>query len=150
VLEGELLPPDRPYISNAIGVLAAMLPVRDILQMPLSYVAMQIRHAFLEQGTRDQAEAYCAAMRHSRYKLPPLYGDSSTHYFVFSNLAKAKFYELDFSPAASGARDTPCRPSYTFNTLNPPTLDDGYIVNKDIDGNYWISGYRAKRLWAKM
>lgn len=128
------------------------MPVKDLLQKPLSYIASQIRRSIKEQGSREQVEAYASLIRlDPANRAPPFFGDSSMHLFMFSNWQKTNMYGIDLSAATVTPRRTPLTPSYVQSVQGPYNFSDGIIiVGKDAEGNYWFSGYRAKGLWGMM
>lgn len=70
---------------------------------------------------------------------------------MFSNWQKADMYATDLSAAAVTPRRTPLTPSYVQSVQGPYNFSDGIIVvGKDLEGNYWFSGNRAKGLWGMM
>ncbi|KUJ12620.1 uncharacterized protein LY89DRAFT_757174 [Mollisia scopiformis] len=156
-LSKDLLPSNGgPYISNAIGFLNVLLPVNEIFSKPLSYVALAIRNAINQLGTRAQVEAFASMWRESSStKLPPFFGNSGMHMITFSNWSKARLFETDFSAAVitpgNGSGRKPGRPSYIQNNQFGLVLPNGFpIIGKDAEGNYWLSGYMNKGQWAKI
>ncbi|RSM15439.1 hypothetical protein CDV31_005032 [Fusarium ambrosium] len=154
VLASDLLsPPDRPYISMALGFPTVLLPARDILTKPLSWLALQFRQAINEQGTRAQVEAYAALQREfsATLRMPIFFGDTGMYNLFYSNWQRARMFEFDFGAAAVKSRDgKPLRSSY-IQCVQDPAFPEGWpISGKDEKGNYWISGFRAKGLWAKI
>ncbi|RSL73751.1 hypothetical protein CEP54_000117 [Fusarium duplospermum] len=154
VLASDLLsPPDRPYISMALGFPTVLLPARDILTKPLSWLALQFRQAINKQGTRAQVEAYAALQREfsATLRMPIFFGDTGMYNLFYSNWQKATLFEFDFGAAAVESRDgKPLRSSY-IQCVQDPAFPEGWpISGKDEKGNYWISGFRAKGLWAKI
>lgn len=148
----DLLPDKRPFLSNCVGFLSTLMPVKDLLQKPLSYVATQIRRSIKEQGSRQQVEAYTSLVRlDPANRAPPFFGDSSMHLFMFSNWQKGNMFRMNLMAATVAPRQTPLRPSYVQSVQGPYNFSDGIIiVGKDAEGNYWLSGYRAKGLWDMM
>ncbi|KAL7624935.1 hypothetical protein AAE478_004149 [Parahypoxylon ruwenzoriense] len=150
-LEKDLLPKGSKYMSNCVGFINVVLSAKDVLQKPLGYVALQIRHAIVEQGTREQVEAYAALVRKSNVGAPPFFGDGSNHLVSFSNWTKGKLFEVDMSAAAVKPRDTPCTPCYIQSVEQPYSFTEGFqIVGKDSRGNYWLCGNRVKGNWGKV
>jgi len=154
-LAGDLLPASAgPYVSNAIGFVPVLMPVSEITGGTLGNVAAAIRRAIGELGTRAQVEAFAAAWRGSSGKLPAFFGDPGMHMLTYSNWCKAKLFETDFSAAVvtpgegSGKSG---RPSYIQNNQFGLILPNGFpIIGKDLEGNYWLSGYMNKGHWAKI
>ncbi|OLN87672.1 hypothetical protein CCHL11_05646 [Colletotrichum chlorophyti] len=148
----DLIPANKPFLSNCVGFLVTLVTAKDVLQKPLSYLASQIRRTIEDQGTRKQVEAYTSLIRQdSVTKAPPFFGDSSMQLIMFSNWQKANMYDTDLSAAAFRSRETPLFPSYVQTVQAPYCFTDGIIiVGKDKEGNYWLSGYRVKGLWDVM
>lgn len=149
-----LSPPDRPFISMALGFPTVVLPARDILTKPLSWLALKFRRAIAEQGTRAQVEAYTALQREfsPTMRMPVFFGDSGMYNLFFSNWQKAGLFDFDFSAAFATPREDgrPLRASY-IQCVQDPAFPEGWpISGKDENGNYWISGFRERGLWAKM
>jgi hypothetical protein len=97
--------------------------------------------------------------RETSSKLPPFFGNPGMHMVTYSNWTKAKLYELDFSSAVvagSASSGDPQKrrsgkPSYIQNCQFGFTLPNGFpIIGKDLDGNYWLSGFTTQGTWAKL
>lgn len=152
VLAGDLLPPGRPFVSMALGFPTVLHPARDLLGRPLSWLAREFRRAIVEQGTRAQVEAYAALQRDfdPSLRMPVFFGDSGMYNIFYSNWHKAGLFDFDFAGAAERPRDRPLRASY-IQCVQDPSFPEGWVINgKDAEGNYWIFGFRAKGLWAKL
>ncbi|KAK7420374.1 hypothetical protein QQX98_002797 [Neonectria punicea] len=153
VLRDDLISPsDRPFISMALGFPTVLLPAGDILTKPLSWLAMQFRRAINEQGTRAQVESYAALQREfsAAMRMPIFFGDTGMYNLFYSNWQKAALFDYDFGVAAVTSRDgKPLRASY-IQCVQDPAFPEGWpISGKDERGNYWISGFRERGLWAK-
>ncbi|KAL2192814.1 hypothetical protein P885DRAFT_81827 [Corynascus similis CBS 632.67] len=148
----DLVPANKPFLSNCVGFLTTLLPAKDALQKPLSCLASHIRRSIVEQGSREQIEAYGSLIRlQPRDRAPPLFGNSSMQLLMFSNWKKIDIFGVDLSAAAAKVRDTPLVPSYVQSIQSPYNFNDGFIiVGKDAGGNYWFSAYRVKGLWEMM
>ncbi|KAF7556046.1 hypothetical protein G7Z17_g1721 [Cylindrodendrum hubeiense] len=154
VLGNDLLsPPDHPFISMALGFPTVLLPACDILTKPLSWLALQFRRAIDEQGTREQVEAYAALQREfsPTMRMPIFFGDSGMYNLFYSNWQKAALFDFDFGEATVVPRGgMPLRASY-IQCVQDPAFPEGWpISGKDDKGNYWISGFRERGLWAKI
>ncbi|KAI0023875.1 hypothetical protein F4780DRAFT_27217 [Xylariomycetidae sp. FL0641] len=151
-LAGDLLPEDGTYLSNAIGFIYVLLPLKDVFEKPVSWIASEIRRGIQDLGTRAQVEAFASMWRESSGKLPPFFGERSMHMVTFSNWTKARLYDLDLSPAIITPRTgagKPGTPSYLQNNQFGLCLPNGFpIMGKDNDGNYWFSGYMNQGQWA--
>lgn len=151
VLQRDMLPPDGLYVSNCIAFINLVLPARDVLRKPLSWLAGQMRAAINTQGTREQVDAYQGMVREGMYPLPVFLGDGTMHHVSYSNWTKANLFQLDFSAAAVTPRGAPCYPSYVQHSQLGMQFPEGFLImGKDNDGNYWMCGYRVKGSWAKI
>ncbi|KAI8282298.1 hypothetical protein K4K60_003625 [Colletotrichum sp. SAR11_57] len=111
-----------------------------------------IRRTLIEQGSREQIEAYTSLIRQDPInKAPPLFGDTSMKLLMFTNWQRARLYETDFSAASVNKLDGPLFPSYIQAVPGPYEFNDGLILfGKDSAGNYWFGGQRAQRQWGMM
>lgn len=125
----------------------------DVTTKPLSWLALQIRRAINEQGTRAQHEAYYAMVRTSGTGLPiVVFGDGDMAQVGFSNWSKAGLFNTDFAPARQDPKGDsgPCKPSYVQENHGPIKPGDGFfILGKDEKGNYWTSACKVKGQWEK-
>ncbi|KAH8176624.1 family regulatory protein [Sarocladium implicatum] len=154
VLKNDLLPDYRPFISLALGFPTVLLPAKDVLTKPLSWLALQFRHAINDQGTRAQVESYAALQREfsATMRMPVFFGDTGMYNLFFSNWQQAGLFNFDFGAAAKVPREDgkPLRSSY-IQCIQDPAFPEGWpISGKDESGNYWISGFREKGLWARV
>ncbi|KAI1498319.1 hypothetical protein F5X99DRAFT_335160 [Biscogniauxia marginata] len=154
-LAADLLPgKGSAYISNAISFINVLLPARDIFEKPLGRIALEIRKAITDLGTRAQVEAFTGMWRESVGKLPPFFGDRNMHMLTYSNWSKARLYDVDFSKAIATPHQTTSksgRPTYVQNNQFGLILPNGFpIIGKDNEGNYWLSGYLNQGQWAKI
>jgi hypothetical protein len=162
VLSNDLLPEGCAFVSNASINVLAFMPAAEILTKPLSYIALKVREAITQQGTRAQVEAFTFNMRESISKTgrAPIYGNSGMLMVIFSNWSAAKFFEIDFSAAMvkTGLRlenrsNALGRPSY----INADGKIRGFfgrnafpIMGKDAAGNYWLSGPARAEVWPEI
>ncbi|KAK6073349.1 hypothetical protein SCUP515_06961 [Seiridium cupressi] len=147
----EELPPGSLYISNCMGFINTLLPSQELLEQPLSRVALEVRRSIDQQRTREQVEAYCALQRRSKDRILPLFGDSSMHIVGFTNWTKAKLFDVDFSAARVNQQASgPLLPSYIQSMQYPYNFNEGFIFQRDGEGNYWLTGYRVKGAWAEI
>ncbi|KAK2006179.1 hypothetical protein LZ32DRAFT_570697 [Colletotrichum eremochloae] len=149
---GNLLPPQRPFLSNCVGFLVTLMPISDVLTKPLGYLASEIRRSITEQRTTEQAKAYSSLVRQDHYfRLPPFFGDSSTRLYMFSNWQKANLYGFTLSGAAIHAQKKLLRPSYVQTVQKPYNFPNGIIgVGIDEKKNFWLSGHKRKGEWAAL
>ncbi|KAK9783642.1 hypothetical protein SCAR479_00201 [Seiridium cardinale] len=145
----EELPPGSLYVSNCMGFINTLLPSQELLEQPLSRIALEVRRSIDQQRTREQVEAYCALQRKSKDRILPLFGDSSMHIVGFTNWTKAKLFDVDFSAARVNQQESgPLPPSYIQSMQYPYNFNEGFIFQRDGGGNYWLTGYRVKGAWA--
>ena len=148
VLKQDLLPPNGLYVGNCIGFISQILPAHDFLQKPLSWLAANMREGVNKQGSREQVEAYEGMVRDQPYPIPVFLGDGAMHQVNYSNWTKANLLQVDFAAAAVTPRSTPCYPSYLQHSQLGMSFPEGFLVmGKDIEGNYWMCGYRLKGYW---
>lgn len=142
----------RPYISNMFTMYYSLMPARELLSKPLGWLAAEIRRAIVEQGTREQVEAYFALQRKSPGRVMPFFGDAGMHLMTPSNWCRANLYGHDFSPATVDPQQRQeVYPSYVQSTQLPFSFPEGtLIIGQDKASNYWIYGFRVKGLWAKV
>ncbi|KAL4801848.1 hypothetical protein BDV18DRAFT_164662 [Aspergillus unguis] len=149
--EGDLIPPsaERPYVGNAFGWGNVLVKAGDIMTNPLSWVAVHVRKAINEQGTRAQHEAYYDMVRTSGTGLPTVVlGDGGMLQVGYSNWTKAGLFNLDFSPARVDGKSEACRPSYVQENHGPLKPVNGFFIfGKDEKGNYWTSACKVKGTW---
>ncbi|KAM0806699.1 hypothetical protein AB5N19_07036 [Seiridium cardinale] len=145
-------PAKDPYVSNLFTILYSLLPACDIINKPVSQTAHQIRRSIIEQGTREQVEAYFALQRQGGGKMLPLLGDSNMHMMTISNWTKADLYGHDFGPAALSPEVRKTQyPSYVQTTQLPFNFPEGFcIIGQDSQRNYWLYGFRVAGVWAKV
>lgn len=148
-----LLPSSRPYISNALGWLVSPIPASKILSSSLGCLARQVRAIVSQQATRDQLEAYMGLLREYG-SLRMFFGDPSMYLIIFSSWVRAGLFEVDFGAARKGAGGkgmAKCCPVYVQQEHGPVhSLEAFFVLGKDGEGNYWVSGYRAKGDWEKL
>lgn len=150
-----LLPPSRPYISNALAWMVSPIPSSEILTSSLGSLARRVRAVITQQATREQLEAWVGLQREYG-SLRMFFGDPGMYLIIFSSWARAGLFEVDFGAArkkkSEGAKGSEkCCPVYVQQVHGPVcTLEAFFVLGKDGEGNYWISGYRAKGDWEKL
>lgn len=163
ILSNDLLPKGTAYVSNATSMVQALVPASQVFQKPLSFTASKVRQSIQEQGTRNQVEAFSAFQRKAaaeKKRTPALFGDATSQLIVFTNWAKGKFYEVDFSSAVVNTgkpldkRTNPVgRPSHVQVIGRHTAMPDRYtvtILGKDAGGNYWLTGRLRPSTWQKI
>jgi hypothetical protein len=145
-------PSAGPSFSIALGFPTVVHSARDMLENPVSWLALEFRRVINKQGTRAQVEAYAALQRtySVTMRTPILFGDSGMYNIFFSNWQKAGLFGFDFAAAATEPRKTPLRASY-IQCVQDPAFPEGWpIGGKDNNGNYWNLGFRVKGLWVEL
>ncbi|CAN8101519.1 unnamed protein product [Discula destructiva] len=149
-LEQDLLPPDRPYVSNCLSFTSVLKTKREVDQS-LGLLAGEIRRGINKHGTREQIEAYQSMVRANAWPLGPMpvfYGQSNMHHIGFSNWTKVKTYMTDFSAASVTKRKTPLYPSFVSQIQTGIPYPDGFLITgQDSHNSYWLEGYRPAGLW---
>ncbi|KAJ4407273.1 hypothetical protein N0V82_009962 [Gnomoniopsis sp. IMI 355080] len=150
-----LLPSLRPYISNAIAWLVSPIPSSEVLTSSLGSLARRVRAVITQQATREQLAAWMGLQR-DYGSLRMFFGDPGMYLIIFSSWARAGLFEVDFGAARKqsdeGAKGSgKCCPVYVQQEHGPVcSLEAFFVLGKDGEGNYWISGYRAKGDWEKL
>lgn len=155
-----LIQSSEGLVTNAVTSCWTVLPVRQVLEEPLSSVALQIRKDLEQQRTVEQFRAHMAELKDSYDKsgFPVIVGNPRMKLLAISNWQRARFFTLDFSPAVIKAetplekRDTKLgRPSYiscAMNTRGIPLANGGIVIGKDAKGNWWFSIRLRREYWA--
>ncbi|KAH6873206.1 hypothetical protein BKA58DRAFT_162573 [Alternaria rosae] len=162
-----LIPRGKAYVANCTAGIISPFSVQQFLSMPLGHIAARIRKDLVEQGTREAVEASQRASRSGQQKAtPPADAQMAPVVFVFSNWAKAKLFETDFSAAVvsdkddgdgSTIRPTKGRPTYIsvygndrrVNGLGKGPGGVGNCVGKDARGGYWFGAISSAREFAE-
>lgn len=144
-----LLPKDKVHIANCASAISSLLPLGDFLAMPLGHIAARIRRDLTIQGTRAQMEA---SQRLSRANdgtyVHTLFGTGDMALSAFTNWAKAKMFDMDFSAAVvreaevrkeQGARGKAVmiHPGSTL-ARGFSVRGSGNCIGMDAQGNYWL------------
>ncbi|KAG8159414.1 hypothetical protein KVR01_011075 [Diaporthe batatas] len=150
-LAEDLLPPDRPYVSNCL-TFTSVLKTKKEVDKSLGLLAADIRRGINKHGTREQIEAFLSMVRKNAWPLGPMpvfFGRPNMHHIGFSNWTKVKTYMMDFSAAAVTKSNTPILPSFVSQIQTGIPYPDGFLITgQDSHGNYWLEGYRPAGLWA--
>ncbi|KAI0975769.1 hypothetical protein F4678DRAFT_469588 [Xylaria arbuscula] len=165
LLANDLLPSDSAHVANAVTGVWALVPAKDILTKPLSFVAMEIRRSIAEQGERGQLQSRRAIDRASLAKTgqPALIGDRGMKMIVISNWTKGRFFGNDFSAAvvkpgiaedSSKCFSEVGRPSYIqtvgYSDGSFPLRNAFSVIGKDHAWDYWLSGTLRKGMWSRI
>lgn len=157
-LAADYLPAATAYFHNAASAAFTLLPAGDLRGRPLGRAAAAVRTSLDELRTRGQLEAFAKVNRDVLHRtgFPPLYGDAWMQLVIVSNWSKARFFEVDFSPAvvgSAGASRRPGRPSYSQSCCHSDgfsTRNAFQIAGKDGDGNYWLTATLRRGVWARI
>lgn len=146
------------YIGNAFFPCYTILPTYRVLEEPMGVVARETRQALVEHRAREQVQALAAIQRASFRMTTPLLGRSDLLFLAYSNLHKARFFELDFSTAVV-APGVPLndrssglgRPSY-INIIEHsalyPTRNVLRVIGKDSAGDWWVTSSVRAEAWS--
>ncbi|KAF1934753.1 hypothetical protein EJ02DRAFT_439675 [Clathrospora elynae] len=157
-----LIPKGVAYIGNATSGIASSFGAGQFLDMPLGHVAARLRKDLVAQGTREAVETSQRAPFHpGRETKKEGDVDTAPAVFVFTNWAKANFFETDFSAVIVGedVRDegegregvekgARGKPSYihVYGTDQRGFHENGMgnVAGKDAKGNYWMGAVMSK------
>ncbi|KAL7948138.1 hypothetical protein V8C42DRAFT_316793 [Trichoderma barbatum] len=150
---------DAAYICNAPSAVFAHFNSQEAVNASIGELALESRKAILSQLTEEQMKAVAAIAYKSMKSTgnPPVFGDSSMSFLVFSNWSKAAFLDkVDFSPAIVKGAVTdrplgkPGRPVY----YHAQSLETGFIatnvvviLGRDLEGNFWLNGDLQAHIW---
>lgn len=138
------------YIGNAFFPCYTILPAYRVLEKPMGVVARETR--------QDQVQALAAIQRASFRMTTPLLGRSDLLFLAYSNLHKARFFELDFSTAVvapgvllNDRSNGLGRPSY-INIIEHsplyPTRNVLRVIGKDSTGDWWVTSSVRAEAWS--
>ncbi|KAH8886350.1 hypothetical protein GQ53DRAFT_750620 [Thozetella sp. PMI_491] len=150
------------YVQNAFFVLSTMFPAREAQTLPLGKMALRFRTTLQEQTTEPQINALIREQRISFREAgrPIVFAEPNSMILPFSNWSKAKFFDIDFSPAViRKGKEAAKRASrigwpvlfYSCDASskpNPTYRNVFNILGKDPEGNYWITGMLTPATWA--
>ena len=162
-----LIPRGKAYIGNCTTGIVSPFSLEQFLNMPLGHIAARIRKDLVEQGNREAVEASQRASRiEQQTNMSPPDAQTAPAVFVFTNWAKAKLFETDFSAAIASHngdqvkpvdRSIKGKPTYinvygtdsrkTGHGVGPGGI--GNCVGKDARGGYWIGGISSEECVAR-
>ncbi|KAL1978025.1 hypothetical protein VTN31DRAFT_884 [Thermomyces dupontii] len=155
--------PDVGLVTNAVNGCWTVLTARQVLEEPLSSLALQVRRSLEQQRTVEQVRASLAEVKDAidRTGYPNVMGDSGMMMITISSWQKAKFFTLDFSPAVIKVgtplekRDNQLgRASYicVMGTTGDgiPVTNGGAVIGKDAKGNFWFSFQLRSAYWTSI
>jgi hypothetical protein len=152
------------FVQNLTFNTSVLLSPLEVAASTLGSVAAKVRSGLIQQGTEPQLRAIVKESRatYAATGNPPMFGDPTARLIVVTNWHKAKIFEaLDFSPAvietaASTKRDREVALGrlvyHHAQSLisKQPVRHFLNIVGKDLQGNYWMSGYLMPETWKKL
>ncbi|TLD15133.1 hypothetical protein PspLS_10592 [Pyricularia sp. CBS 133598] len=166
VLAGTLLPlPERDgepapvYLANCASGINSYTTVGA----RMAETAAKVRRSIVELGTVEQVaamHALCVPDPRRMWKMR-VSGPLDAHTCIFSNWSQGLFYQIDLSPAvvsggeqeAGGDQKGQVMPSFVVPFIDSqfaPQRDQFFIIGKDGQGDYWISGGLRKGFWTKV
>ncbi|CAH0051352.1 unnamed protein product [Clonostachys solani] len=142
------------YVQNMAVALYTLVETDVLNKRSLGELAHVVRLSIQQQATEEQMRSQ---LRHFRKlgpnKMQSLYGASDSRLVVFSNWTTFKMFEaVDFSPAITkrSPHSAGGKPVYMHchSLSKDPFMRDVFaITGKDLDGNYWISGFLYPEDW---
>ncbi|KAL1978023.1 hypothetical protein VTN31DRAFT_882 [Thermomyces dupontii] len=157
---GLIASPDAGLVTNCVNGCWTVVSARQVLEEPLSSLALQVRRSLEQQRTVEQVRASLAEMKNAydRTSFPIIVGDSGMKLLSISSWQRARFFTLDFSPAVIKVgtplekRDNQLgRASYiscAMGTSGVPVANGGLVIGKDATGNWWFSFRLRSGYWA--
>ena len=149
------------FIGNCAYSAHCMLPAGLYWNRgyPLGLLANQIRNSIKVHREVEQLQAQDAAFRESICELGrlPIYGESDMMVHGFTNVHKARLYNMDFGPAvadqtAREKRNTACPYFITFSGMDSPkaSRNSSAILGRTPEGDWWMSSRMRDDVWARM
>ncbi|KAL5365927.1 hypothetical protein BJX96DRAFT_182057 [Aspergillus floccosus] len=147
------------FVMNVILLSSTYMRARDIIHLPLSSIAWQIRHSLILQRTRSQCQAQLGAMRAALDKTgtTAFFAEPTSLLIGCSNWHKGRFYDIDFSAAvtlagdpAAGRRNCLGRPLHIICNKRSGRFsmrNMGLIYGKDAAGDWWVSWTLRPDAW---
>jgi hypothetical protein len=155
-------PNENVYLGNALCMSPTFLKGSQISSEGLGQIALRIRHSLTQQRTTEQVEAMTALQMETMEKTGylALVGDPRMVLMSCSNWNKARFYDVDFSPAilqAStqsniGGQGSPGKPSYVNGVQHSANSFRNVlsVIGKDSAGSWWLTGVLRTDSWTKV
>lgn len=153
--EPKLLEKGKAYISNCVTTIQTFITVKELLSLPLGVIAARIRKDLVTQSTRPQMDALARLNKASIAATgrPPVFGAPDMVISAFSNWAKGKMFETDFSAAVVKEGGKPHRKGkptciHVNGTAKKFSVrNSGPCLGKDGEGNYWVGGSLRTETW---
>jgi len=159
-----LIPRGKAYVGNCTAYVTSQFTLEQFLSLPLGHVAARLRRDLVEQATREAIEANQRASR-SEQKTDTASRNAAMApvIFAFTNWAKAKLFDTDFSAAVVGSGElesgdgvkrgkpmwiaaywTDHWTDYWTDARVPENgvgmRGVGSCVGRDAGGGYWLAG----------
>ena len=165
-LEG-FLKEDEIFAGNALAIIQAFMPAKELASGPLGQAAATLRKALKELGTLSQVKALLTLQRRAldggnnkgskmNWTRFVMFGDAGMDLIVCSNWTQAALFELDMSGAAMKptglARPTNVMVDTTFPLRVGALFPSGFtILGKDSEhSSYWIQSRMRREVWDKI
>lgn len=150
------------FLGNAAYSASCFAPAERYTSnsYPLGLLANQVRDAIKVHRTTEQLQAQDAAYRESKAKTGhlPVYGDPDMLLCVFTNCARGKLFEMDFSPAVvedkcqdeKSKRGLPVFIGTTGKDSRWSSRNNSVILGKNQSGDWWLSSRLRSNVWEKL
>ncbi|KAF4333136.1 chloramphenicol acetyltransferase-like domain protein [Fusarium beomiforme] len=153
---------DGVYIQNMIlGSFVTIHP--DALRGPLGKQALVIRQGLIHQLEESNLIGILQLFRNrldSDKTRAPIFAAPGSELLVTNNRLKVDIFNTaDFGPAViqarkdQGGRSTPGKPVHHYaSSLNPGITMRNFVNvhTRDLEGNYWLSGFFTPRQWSRI
>ncbi|PLB45872.1 hypothetical protein P170DRAFT_478805 [Aspergillus steynii IBT 23096] len=156
----ELFPKGAMFLGNTIMTIGTRVPVGEMLQKPLGYLARRIRESIMSQSTRDHVELQAAIQARGIQDMGVRepFQEPDPLVLACTNRHKARYFDVDFSAAVSkeGApkahrSSAPGKPFFVLSRnfwlgSNRPS-NSVNIAGKGPDDCWWISQTLPRNAW---
>ncbi|KAJ4248150.1 hypothetical protein NW762_012920 [Fusarium torreyae] len=148
----DLLPKCYAYLSNALGLITTLLPVRNVVKSQLGPIALEIRTSVQKSGKRSQMEAFESLRKRAWHREWPIFASTTTYPIIYTNWSKARIFHLDFSAALAednvSLPTRPVKPSLVLPIYSGwKAVDLACIPGRDADGNFWLDFSTERENW---
>jgi hypothetical protein len=138
-----LIPRGKAYIGNCTTGIVSAFSMHQFLNLPFGHAAAKLRKDLVAQSSRKAVEASQRAQEQTQdITRSKEQNEVTPAVFVFTNWAKARLFETDFSAAIIGGGHGRGRPSYIHvygtDVRGMTGSGIGNCIGKDGKGNYWI------------
>ncbi|KAJ5887881.1 hypothetical protein N7495_007922 [Penicillium taxi] len=152
-------PQHMTYVGNAWLTAHTILTADQVLKRPVSYLASKLRRSLVAQRSKEQVNAYMAVQQGGMDKVGVTLASAmgvSNMLIHCSNWHQARFFEVDFSPAVVGPVEKTLsvgRPRLILTKTIyrwPMLINNGSVIGKDTDGNWWLTWHLKEGLWREI